>query len=180
MGSTTEEVIHKTNPLDKLRATQKAHIHLARAFIMNPEVMVLHRPFMYFPKSHGRDSKKGLFTGHASANQVPQLAYEHLMDAIVEHRDNRGFKMPQETFLDRRPRTVFYTPDTEDEGRLADYSWLLPDSPDGTVTQTNKRPRGTFGEVLRPAPSKKEPNADSGEERGCNGPRSCLGPVFAF
>merc|ERR1719253_1020211 len=39
---------------DKLNYTQKAKIHLARAFIMNPEVMVMLRPLYHFDEPVGR------------------------------------------------------------------------------------------------------------------------------
>jgi len=117
--------------LDKLRATQKACIHLARAFIMNPELLVLHRPFMYYPKDSGADH-----------------SYAHIMDALLEHRDNRGFKMPAESLSERRPRTVFYSPDTRDEEILADNCWVLPDTPDGIVTHTQQRITGSISSRL--------------------------------
>ena len=34
----------------------------------------------------------------------------------------------------RRPRTIFYTPDTHEEESLADYSWILPDTTGGVLS----------------------------------------------
>ena len=103
----------------RLTDSEITKLHLARAFIMNPEVMVLHRPFMYYPK-----------------NSLDH-AYAHIMEAIIEHRDNRGYKMPHESVSERRPRTVFYTADTEDEEQLADQAWVLPDGP-GALGRPNR------------------------------------------
>lgn len=100
----TEKPVIKHNFLDKLRVTQKSDIHLARAFIMNPEVLVLHRPFLAY---------QGL----------PN--YRHIMEAIVSHRENRGFKMSPKTIGSRRPRTIFFCPDNEGEEMMADSIWML-------------------------------------------------------
>lgn len=136
--------------LDKLRATQKACIHLARAFIMNPELLVLHRPFMYYPKDSGDGADH---------------SYAHIMDALLEHRDNRGFKMPAETLSERRPRTVFYSPDTRDEEILADHCWVLPDTPDGIVTHTRQTITGSIASRLRQAAKVKGNDSKTAEPK---------------
>jgi len=100
------------NDLDKLRSSQKSEIHLARAFIMNPEVMVMHRPFKAYPVNVNVPVKRTTF-----------------LEALKEHKSNRGYKMAQESVKDRRPRTIFFTPDTEKEEEYADLIWRLPDGP---------------------------------------------------
>jgi ABC-type multidrug transport system fused ATPase/permease subunit len=97
-----------SNPLDKLRQSQKANIHIARALIMNPEVMVLHRPFMHYPKAGDDDTS------------------ELIREILRQHRDNRGFQMNPDDAYKRRPRTCFFTPDTRWEAQTADFCWKLP------------------------------------------------------
>jgi len=97
-----------TNPLEKMRASQKATLHLARALIMNPEVMVLHRPFMHYPKA-GNDKSAEL-----------------VMEILSEHVRNRGFEMDPATKSSRRPRSVFFTPDSPEQAQMADVCWELP------------------------------------------------------
>jgi ABC-type multidrug transport system fused ATPase/permease subunit len=69
----------------KLSYTDLACIHLARAFIVNPEVLVMHRPTIHF-ESGRRDAVWRLLT---------------------EFVENRGVCMPEEGREHRRPRTVF-------------------------------------------------------------------------
>merc|ERR1719271_1553622 len=70
-----------------LSATDMAAIHLARAFIMNPEVLVLNRPTVHFDP--GRSSK--------------------IYGLIHEFVDQRGVEVggSEEAAARRRPRTCF-------------------------------------------------------------------------
>merc|ERR1712023_37621 len=52
-----------------------AKVHLARAFIMNPEVMVLHKPLAHFDR---RTS-------------------EQVFGLLLEHRTNKGLEIPDDT-----------------------------------------------------------------------------------
>merc|ERR1712151_371802 len=87
----------------KLSYTEQVKIHLARALIMNPEVMVLQRPLHHF------DSDK----------------QQEILDVIKDHRDNRGVGMDPSTRGQRRPRTVFYTSESEELAKRADEMWTL-------------------------------------------------------
>jgi len=99
-----EEEIQAVNPLDKWRTTQKANVHLARALIMNPELLVFHRPFMNYPNRPDAD----------------------IANILKEHRDNRGFEMDPKQKYTRRPRTMFFTPDSDEDAQIADECWVLP------------------------------------------------------
>lgn len=83
----------------------KTKLHLARAFIMNAEVMVMHRPLLAFHEE--------------AENTIFQLMREHV--------DNRGLGMPSESMKKRRPRTVFYTPDRAEQALKADIVWCIKD-----------------------------------------------------
>lgn len=74
---------------DKLNYTEKVKIHIARAFIMNPEIMVMHRPLYHFDEGSGKK----------------------MLELINAHHKNRGMCMPLTTMGRRRPRTVFITTD---------------------------------------------------------------------
>lgn len=129
-GEDPEEMPEQADPeqnknqssLASLRATQRAEIHLARAFIMNPEVLVLHRPFMHWPSTGVSES------------------HDRFLQAFREHRDNRGFKMPPETVSQRRPRTVFFTPEDQEEGKLADQSWVMSKGKGNQMQVTETKP----------------------------------------
>jgi ABC-type nitrate/sulfonate/bicarbonate transport system ATPase subunit len=110
-----EEVGGGANALDKLREGTKAHIHLARAFIMNPEVLVMHRPFV---NHHGKKN------------------YNLLKDALQQHKSNRGFKMDESKSDCRRPRTIFFSADQQEVLEdNADIKWKLPKTVGGECTQ---------------------------------------------
>merc|ERR1711879_494177 len=55
--------------------TELAKIHLARAFIMNPEVLVLEKPLLYFD----------------------EFSSKTVMACIVNHVRNRGLGLPPQT-----------------------------------------------------------------------------------
>jgi ABC-type multidrug transport system fused ATPase/permease subunit len=110
-----EEKVEKANPMDKLRESEKAWIHMARGFIMNPEVLVMHRPFANF---HGKEH------------------LDKVKQTLQAQRDNRGLLMPPETAWRRRPRTIFFSSDDRDVIRgTADLTWVLPKEPGGKYHQ---------------------------------------------
>lgn len=126
------------NPLDKLRSSQKANIHLARALIMNPEVMVMHRPFMHFPAAGDEGGKTA----------------ERIRDVFLEHRDNRGFQMDISDKHLRRPRTMFFTPDSSEEAAIADICWMLPSDIGGQCR--SEAPSKAYGNHSAPSNFKQE------------------------
>jgi len=98
----------------KLNYTDKVKIHLARAFIMNPEIMLLHRPLLHF------------------SDETSRL----VLTLILEHLNSRGLCLPTEGPR-RRPRTVFYSTDFDWQASAADVVWHLDSQ---TKTLDEKRP----------------------------------------
>eukprot|EP00747_Dinoflagellata_sp_TGD_P106450 gnl/TRDRNA2_/TRDRNA2_169855_c4_seq1.p1 gnl/TRDRNA2_/TRDRNA2_169855_c4~~gnl/TRDRNA2_/TRDRNA2_169855_c4_seq1.p1 ORF type:complete len:343 (-),score=51.29 gnl/TRDRNA2_/TRDRNA2_169855_c4_seq1:109-1137(-) len=88
---------------DVLSHAERAKMHLARALIMNPEVLALQRPLSHYDEN--------------TAIEV--------FAAIQEHISGRGYKMPREGVLRRRPRTMFLSPSTRNELEWADQIWDL-------------------------------------------------------
>merc|ERR1712232_907354 len=84
-----------------LSNSERKRIHLARAFIFNPEVMVLHRPVDEFELS----------------------LTDNILALMREFVDNRGVELDPGTAHRRRPRTVFYTGGTIKRTRIADLVW---------------------------------------------------------
>jgi ABC-type nitrate/sulfonate/bicarbonate transport system ATPase subunit len=109
------EKVEKENPMDKLRESEKAWIHLARGFVMNPEVIVMHRPFANF---------------HGKAN------FDLLHETLKMHRDSRGLHMDPKGIHRRRPRTIIFSSDNKKAiEQTADMVWVLPQTPDGQGRQ---------------------------------------------
>merc|ERR1712194_821730 len=100
--------------MEALREAEQAEIHIARAFIMNPEVLLMHRPFCHFH----RESETA-----------------RLSSAMCGHRDTRGLYLPSETVSHRRPRTIFFTVDSPSQMAIADWLWELPEKPGGVCKQ---------------------------------------------
>ena len=73
--------------MSQLSYTDRARINLARALITNPEVLVVHKPALFFDDG---DAKL-------------------VLDLLREHVDERGLELPKEGKRHRRPRTVFFT-----------------------------------------------------------------------
>lgn len=100
---------------ETLSSTEVSKIHLARALIMNPEVLVMHRPLMNYDVE--------------TSNLI--------MDIIRRNVDNRGFHVDIHTRDRRRPRTCFFTPTTPQQARKADTIWnvVVQDNSPATVEQ---------------------------------------------
>jgi len=81
-----------------LTHTASARLALARVFVMNPEIVVIHKPAVVFG------------AGEAKA----------IIGLFREHVDRRGLALPAETRKYRRPRTVFFTSGTMAGVQLAD------------------------------------------------------------
>lgn len=60
-------------------------VHLARAFIYNPEILVMNRP----------------------TSQLPEQLANEVFGLLREFVDNRGIELPRESSEKRRPRTAF-------------------------------------------------------------------------
>jgi len=105
-----------------------AKIHLARALIMNPEVMVLQRPLSFYDQ--------------LSSSRLD------ILNLIKEYVANRGIGLPTESVWSRRPRTVFFTAETMEEAQEADVIWNLKE--DGSIEVLS----GKVGSRVAALPSK--------------------------
>lgn len=98
--------------LDVLTYGERVKIHLARAFIMNPEVLVLQRPL------HSGD--------------IAEL----VQGIIREFVDKRGICLSDSTFDKRTLRTCFFSPETKPQLMGADVIWRISQGPSGgTVSE---------------------------------------------
>jgi len=88
---------------DSLCYTEKAVVHIVRALVMNPEVMVLHRPIVHF--------------AHKQQNMFMKL--------LKEHVDARGLEMGEHPKELRRPRTVVYSTDFPWAANMADVKVVV-------------------------------------------------------
>ncbi|CAK9011532.1 ATP-binding cassette sub-family B member 7, partial [Durusdinium trenchii] len=83
--------------LESLTYTEKVKLHLARALLMNPEVMVLHRPLHHYDAD--------------TAKMVLGLLKAHVTD--------RGLAMNEEGRQHRRPRTCFFTVEEKSQAQAS-------------------------------------------------------------
>jgi len=97
---------HHEHWANDLSYSEKCKLHVARALIMNPEVMVMQRPLYHYGV---RDSKK-------------------ILQAIRDHVDCRGLEMPLAGRSKRRPRTVIFSTETDAECKICDAVWELQNS----------------------------------------------------
>lgn len=88
---------------DTLHSAERSKLHLARALIANPEVLVLQRPM------HAFDEFESL----------------QVLGAITAHVQNRGLCLPESTASFRQPRTCFFTPETSVQALKADVIWKI-------------------------------------------------------
>lgn len=95
--ATLEEVAESTWE-QSLCKSRKIKLHLARAFIANPEVMVLHH----------------------SLQGLQEDAALEILGFVREHVKNRGLGLPASTAACRRPRTVFFSTNSRAQTLKAD------------------------------------------------------------
>merc|ERR1712087_589393 len=87
-----------------LSNSELAKVHLARALIMNPEVLVLQRPLCHYDET----------------------VKAEVMKILDEHVKMRGYKQHRGgDRLNRRPRPLFFSPVTAWEFKHADEIWML-------------------------------------------------------
>jgi len=84
---------------------ERAKIHIARALITNPEVLLMHKPL-----SHFDDKVADMF-----------------LNAFSVHCDNRGYMVPASSRDDRRPRTLIISPTTLKELDFINVVWEIKD-----------------------------------------------------
>ncbi|CAK9021666.1 unnamed protein product [Durusdinium trenchii] len=90
---------------DELTYSEKVKIHLARALIMNPEVMVLQRPLHHYDTAMA----------------------ETVLKVLKAHVEERGLALPEKGRRHRRPRSCFFTVERPDEAMAADVVWRIKD-----------------------------------------------------
>merc|ERR1712050_73533 len=76
-------------------------VHLARAFIMNPEVMVLQRPLRNYNEARSR----------------------RVLEVMKFHVRERGLALPENQRPHRRPRTMFFSAENSFQAAAADIIW---------------------------------------------------------
>lgn len=74
-------------PEQGLPYTEKCLLHIARALVMNPEVLILHKPLEHFDN----------------------IVARRVVDLLREFVDLRGIEKPQSTLHLRRPRTCIFS-----------------------------------------------------------------------
>lgn len=94
-----------TSAVTNLPFTEKCLLHIARAFVANPHVLVLHKPLEHFNT----------------------LMSQRIVDLLREFVDNRGLEKPAETFSTRRPRTVIFSVENVESLGQADMLYEIKD-----------------------------------------------------
>jgi len=97
-----------------LAHTDRCLLHFARALVMNPEVMIIHKPLSHFDSKHAR----------------------LVLEILREFVDDRGIEKPREGKALRRPRTCIFSEaeSGETEVEIAD---LVLNVSDGKVREVN-------------------------------------------
>jgi len=124
---TDDEKPHR-QALLALNGTEQTLIHLARAFIANPDVLVMERPFALF---EDMDMKM------------------QLLETLKEHVENRGLCLSRSRLHHRRPKTVFFSTDDERFVDFADILWTI----EGTNIRSSvpeRRRRSSLGSLDMP------------------------------
>jgi ABC-type uncharacterized transport system fused permease/ATPase subunit len=111
--------------LKVLNHTHKARMHIARALIANPEVMVLQRSFEPFRED---------------------VAME-MLGVLRTHVREKGLSLPEKGKADRRPRNVFFGIDSILQAAQADTIWKMQDK---TIISTTPE---TLLQMARAKPS---------------------------
>jgi len=96
MGEPTIELM--LNQAAMLSRSERALLNLARAFIYNPEVLVIHNPTL----------------------QLDRQQRTNVLQALRDHVDERGLELPPESRHMRRPRTVLFSTNNMDGVKIAD------------------------------------------------------------
>lgn len=100
----------RANWVAKFSHTDYVRLNLARALVVNPEVLVIHKPECVF-----------------SAGEVSGI-----MKLLRAHVDERGLELPEEGRPYRRPRTVFFTTTTAEGVNMADHVYKVQRKPSAT------------------------------------------------
>ncbi|CAK9073175.1 unnamed protein product [Durusdinium trenchii] len=114
---------------NSLSFQEKAKLHMARALIMNPEILILEKPLM----------------------NVDERESENVMAVLREYVSNRGVAMPAEERDGRRPRTCFLSVERSTE-ILVDAIWEFKN---GRCQEAPAQPKkgGAKAEAKGPPPA---------------------------
>jgi len=113
--------------MEPLTYTEKVKVSLARALIMNPDLLVLHRPFHHFD------------IGTADS----------ILNVIKMHHENRGACLPAADLTSRQPRCVVFSPETVEQAQQAHILWQI-DHIDRTVREVGRNDLNQRFEPMRP------------------------------
>mmetsp|Transcript_103793 Transcript_103793/g.334652 ORF Transcript_103793/g.334652 Transcript_103793/m.334652 type:complete len:866 (+) Transcript_103793:78-2675(+) len=89
--------------IDSINGSEKAKLNLARALLANPEVLILHMPFVHYDRE----------------------MQEKVKGVLRMHRDERGIGQPEADRELRRPRSVFYSAMDLEEIEGAEVVWEI-------------------------------------------------------
>jgi len=113
---------------EALTYSEKVKIHLARALIMNPEVLVLQRPLHHYDN----------------------LNADKVLEVLQTHVNERGLALPEKGRRHRRPRTCFLSVERPEHAEKADVVWTI--NKDGQVETTIETDKtGRFLEKMQRA-----------------------------
>lgn len=114
-----------------LTQSEKVKLHIARALVSNPEVMIIERTL------------QGLNTKCATG----------VINILRRHMDEKGLCLPKEDHVHRRPRTVIFSTELSDHAAQADTVLEL-DPANQSIVQTSKAgARRQFMQGCLPIPS---------------------------
>eukprot|EP00929_Paragymnodinium_shiwhaense_P023327 TRINITY_DN14630_c0_g1_i2.p1 TRINITY_DN14630_c0_g1~~TRINITY_DN14630_c0_g1_i2.p1 ORF type:complete len:834 (-),score=143.75 TRINITY_DN14630_c0_g1_i2:463-2964(-) len=77
----------RTSWMKKLTGVEQTQLHVARCLIMNPEVLMMQRPLTMYDSGTGK----------------------LVLQALLLHVRQRGLFLPEESLVNRRPRSLFYS-----------------------------------------------------------------------
>mmetsp|Transcript_7886 Transcript_7886/g.18435 ORF Transcript_7886/g.18435 Transcript_7886/m.18435 type:complete len:893 (-) Transcript_7886:11-2689(-) len=113
-----DDFVSKSQWIGSLSHTDKVLIHVARAFIFNPEVLVMNRPGI----------------------ALPDVANQRIMNLLKEFVRERGVGLPEDERFGRRPRTAFVCFSTRRVVQ-ADIVWKVED---GQIVDLDKEEVSEF------------------------------------
>jgi len=105
--------------IKRMSSTDLSLIHLARAFIMNAETMILQRPLRTF---YSKTSQK-------------------ILDTMRLHVQERGLSLSTHDVLFRRPRTLFFSAENVEQAAEADVIWQMAPLGDTNVVPCRVAPK---------------------------------------
>lgn len=88
---------------EQLTYTERAKLHLVRALVVNPEVLVLDRALYHYHDDMVDD----------------------ILTVLRQFVADKGYCMPEHDHHHRRPRTLFFSPERETQAKTADVTWRL-------------------------------------------------------